>query len=84
LPASHDEASVNEVMLQNANPTQMMALRRASTSATNAGQANTTTEVAYLSSGSANAKWNAIANAAHKLTRRGASTTGQRRSYAAQ
>src|SRR5262245_33138717 len=39
----------NEMAQHTAKPSQMTALPRLSTSATNAGQANTTTDVAYLS-----------------------------------
>src|SRR5262249_10546271 len=72
------EVRVNDTTHNNAKPSQMMALPRLATSATNAGQANTTTEVAYLSSARGSAKWNARAIAAHKATRKTESAIGQR------
>src|SRR5436190_15022445 len=64
-------------------PNQMRAWRRLSISATNAGQANTTTDVAYLAFDRASAKWKARAIAAQTGTRKAASTIGQRLSYVA-
>src|SRR5438477_11145119 len=81
------ELRANDTTQHTANPSQMTPLRCRSTSATNAGQANTTKDVAYLSvctslcTGSA--KWNAMAIAAHRRTKKAASTVGLRLSYMA-
>src|SRR5262245_55021363 len=77
------ELRANDTTQHTANPSQMMPLRCRSTSATNAGQANTTNDVAYLSPREGSAKWNANAIAAHRTTKKATSTVGQRLSYMA-
>src|SRR5262245_51193310 len=68
------ELRVNDKKQHAAKPSQMKTLPRLSTSATNAGQAKTTIDVAYLSLRMGRAKSNARAIAHHRVTKKIAST----------